>query len=154
MSGFAIAGVVGSLVAAATPSTWPRSAAIAAALIVLWAGLCALYAPPSLGWYFVGCAIGGFYWNFVLPLMLGLLARIDLTGQGAVLGGTMSSMGAALGPLVAGHLVHDADYRPVGWMTGSLCLASLVLVWLVERRSKRAYASVPAGARDLTAPAE
>ena len=44
-------------------------------------------------WYVAGCAVGGFYWNFTLPLILGLLARLDDTGRGAVLGGTMSSLG-------------------------------------------------------------
>ena len=134
MSAFAIMGVVGSLTAAAAPQQMPRWAGTAAALGVLWCGLYALYAPASLMWYVAGCAIGGFYWNFTLPLMLGLLARIDATGRGAVLGGMMSSVGSAMGPLLAGLLVQHNNYQPVGWMTGTLCLVSLVCVWYVERR--------------------
>jgi len=142
MSAFAIVGIGGSVAAAAIPLRWPRSAAIGAALIVLWMGLYTLYSPASLAWYVAGCAIGGFYWNFALPLILGLLAHMDPTGRGAVLGGTMSSVGSALGPLLAGQLIRNADYRPVGWMAGSLCLASLVCVWAIERRSASTYASV------------
>jgi predicted MFS family arabinose efflux permease len=87
--------------------------------------------------------VGGFYWNFTLPLMLGLLARLDDTGRGAVLGGTMSSLGSALGPLLAGLLITNSDYRPAGWLAACLCLASLLCVWSIERRSTLKYASVP-----------
>jgi predicted MFS family arabinose efflux permease len=81
--------------------------------------------------------VGGFYWNYVLPLMLGLLARIDATGRGSVLGGTMSSLGSAFGPLVAGRLIHGADYRPVGWMAATLCLTGLLCIWFIENRAAR-----------------
>ena len=143
MSAFAIAGIGGSLAAASVPARWPRWAAIAAALIVLWIGLYAMYSPAAIVWYVTGCAVGGFYWNFTLPLILGLLAKIDDTGRGAVLGGTMSSLGSALGPLVAGRLITNGDYRPAGWLAAWLCLASLLCVWSIERRSTLKYASVP-----------
>lgn len=105
-----------------------------AMLMVLFAGLYALYAPASLLWYIGGCAIGGFYWNFILPLMLGILAKIDTTGQGSVLGGSMSSAGSALGPLLAGTLIQGTNYQPVGWLTAALCVSGLVCVMLVESR--------------------
>jgi MFS family permease len=134
MSAFAIMGIVGSLVAAAVPHRLPRSLLIGGALLALFGGLYALYAPASLIWYIAGCAIGGFYWNFVLPLLLGILARIDPTGQGSVLGGTMSSAGSALGPLLAGTLIQGTNYQPVGWLAAGLCIAGLVCVILVENR--------------------
>lgn len=133
MSAFAIVGIAGSLTAAATPQRWPRWVVVGLALPVLWCGLYFLYAPRSIAWYVVGCAIGGFYWNYTLPLILGLLARIDQTGQGSVLGGTMSSAGSALGPLVAGLMIHGASYGPAGVLAGSLCLASAVCVAVIER---------------------
>jgi predicted MFS family arabinose efflux permease len=133
MSAFALIGIAGSLTAAATPARWPRWAVVAAVLPLLWCGLYFLYAPWSLLWYVIGCAIGGFYWNYTLPLILGLLARIDRSGQGAVLGGTMSSAGSALGPLVAGLLIHGADYRPVGMLAAALCLLSTLCVAAIER---------------------
>jgi predicted MFS family arabinose efflux permease len=143
MSAFAIIGVVGSFAAAALPPRTPRWFAIGVTLLVLCGGLYALYAPRSLGWYVVGCGIGGFYWNFALPLILGLLARIDHTGRGSVIGGTMSSAGSAIGPLLAGLLIQGANYQPVGWMAGTLCFAGLACVYLVERRSRAATAAIP-----------
>jgi predicted MFS family arabinose efflux permease len=145
MSTFAVMGVVGSFASGAIPHRTPRWLAIGVAFLFLCGGLYALYAPQSALWYMAGCAIGGFYWNFALPLMLGLLARIDHTGRGSVLGGTMSSTGSAIGPLIAGLLIQGSNYRPVGWMAGTLCLAGLVCVLLVERGAKsKAVAAVPA----------
>lgn len=132
MSAFAIVGIAGSLMAAAKPPRWPRWAVIGMVLPVLWCGLYFLYAPRSIAWYVVGCAIGGFYWNYTLPLILGLLARMDRTGRGSVLGGTMSSAGSALGPLVAGLMIHGANYEPTGVLAGSLCLASAICVAVTE----------------------
>lgn len=146
MSINAIMGVVGGLTAAALPVATRRWMPMSAALVVLWGGLVALYAPASLGWYVAGCAIGGFYWGFILPLMLGLLARIDQTGRGPVLGGTMSSVGGALGPLVAGLLVQGTNYEPVGWLAGMLCTAGLICVIVMETRGSRA-AAVPQPSR-------
>ena len=136
MSAFAIMGIVGSLSAAALPSDISRWIAIGVALVLLWSGLYSLVAPASLLWYVWGCSIGGFYWNFALSLMLGLLARIDRTGRGSVFGGTMSSAGSAIGPLCAGLLIQGANYRPVGWLVGALCTAGFACVWLVERASQ------------------
>lgn len=135
MSAFAIFGIAGSLAAAALPGEWPpRWLAIALALLLLWAGLYALHRPQTATWYLVGCAIGGFYWNFLLPLVLGLLARIDNSGRASVLGGTMSSAGSALGPLLAGLLIQGSNYQPVGWMAGIACLLGVAFVWYVETR--------------------
>jgi predicted MFS family arabinose efflux permease len=130
-------GIVGSLSAAALPGVVSRTAAIGIALFFLWIGLYALYEPASLMWYLGGCAIGGFYWNFALSLMLGLVARIDRSGQGSVLGGTMSSVGSTFGPLFAGLLIRGTEYQLVGWMVGVLCTAGLACVSVVERHSSR-----------------
>ena len=145
MSAFAVLGIAGSFAAAAVPARLPRWVAIAGALAVLWIGLYALHAPRSIAWYVVGCAIGGFYWNFILPLILGLLAAIEPSGRASVLGGTMSSAGSALGPLVAGVLIDGSNYRPVGWMAGAVCLLGLLAVVLVEQRNAPARAVSHAG---------
>jgi hypothetical protein len=133
MSAFAIMGILGSLAAGIAPQRIPRWRPIAVALLFLYGGLYALYSPRSLAWYVAGCAVGGFYWNFILPLILGLLARIDETGRGSVLGGTMSSVGSAVGPLLAGQFIRGMDYRPAGLLAGGLCFISLVCVWRIER---------------------
>jgi len=85
-------------------------------------------------WFVFGCATVGFYWNFSLPLKLGLLARLDATGRGSVWGGSISSAGSAIGPLLAGALISSGGYDIVGWMAIVFCVTSLFCVWLIERR--------------------
>jgi predicted MFS family arabinose efflux permease len=136
MSVYALMGIVGSLGAAALPGPVLRWVAMGIALVLLWIGLYALYSPVSLASYIGGCAIVGFYWNFALSLMLGLLARVDQSGRGSVLGGTMSSTGSAIGPLFAGFLIEGSNYQPVGWLVGVLSTTGLACIWLVERRNK------------------
>jgi predicted MFS family arabinose efflux permease len=145
MSAFAMAGMVGSFTMSAVPRRVPSWIIGSTALLALWCGLYALYAPRSLGWYVIGCAVGGFYWNFTLTLILGLIARIDRSGQGSVLGGMMSSAGSALGALLAGQLIHNGDYVPVGWMAAGLCLGGLICTCAVERWSPVEPILHPAG---------
>ncbi len=133
LSMFAIAGIGGSLGAAALPARVPRSSALITAMGVLIPGLYMLYAPPSLAGFVLGCAVGGFYWNFTLSLQLGILAKVDPSGRGAVLGGMVSGIGSALGPMIAGALVQGSDFRPVGWMAGSLVAAATVFILIVNR---------------------
>lgn len=64
-----------------------------------------------------------------------MFARIDNSGRASVLGGTMSSAGSALGPLLAGLLIQGSNYQPVGWMAGTACMLGVGLVWFVETRS-------------------
>ncbi|MET0545900.1 MAG: MFS transporter [Caulobacterales bacterium] len=136
MSAFALMGIVGSFSVTALPKNVRAWTAIGLTLPILWAGFYALYAPQSIAWYVFGCAVGGFFWNFALPQILGLLARIDPTGRASILGGSMSSIGGALGPLIAGFLIQGTNYQPVGWMAGIACFIGVVCVWFVETRGK------------------
>ena len=138
MSAWAILGVIGSFSVGLLPARVPRWVGIGVMTVTLYVGIYALYAPQDISWYVFGCAVGGFYWNFMLPLVLGLLAQVDATGRGSVLGGTMSSLGAAIGPLLAGMLIQGTNYQPVGWMAAGLSLAGLICVFIVEQRGKKA----------------
>jgi MFS family permease len=47
----------------------------------------------------------------------------------------MSTAGSALGPMIAGALIHSADYRPVGWMAAIMCAAAFGFLMIVVGRS-------------------
>lgn len=55
----------------------------------------------------VGTAIT---WSFVVPYLFGMLSRLDLSGRLATLGGFMSKLGLASGPMAAGLLLRDDDF--------------------------------------------
>jgi predicted MFS family arabinose efflux permease len=133
MSAWAFVGVLGSFSVGLLPESVPRWVLIGTGLLVMLGGYYALYSPPSVLVYAIGCAIGGFYWNFILPLMLGLLARVDASGRGSVWGGSMSSMGSMLGPVIAGMLISGTDYMPVATTSIALTVAGFACVFLIER---------------------
>jgi predicted MFS family arabinose efflux permease len=146
MSVFAIVGIAGSLGAAALPVRVPRSLALILALTVLLPGLFLLYAPLPLGAFTLGCAIAGFYWNFTLSLQLGILAGMDPSGRGAVLGGMVSGVGSGLGPLLAGLLVAGTNFQPVGWFAAALVTAGAACILVVNRGAANVVRALsPAG---------
>jgi predicted MFS family arabinose efflux permease len=138
MSAWAVFGIVGSFTAGAFPQHVPRWSLIGIASLIMLGGYVALYAPASLQWYTVGCAIGGFYWNFILPLMLGLMSTVDPTGRGSVWGGSMSSGGSMLGAGVAGLLIVGTHYTPVGWLSAALISVGFSgMLWVERSRSQK-----------------
>jgi predicted MFS family arabinose efflux permease len=137
LSVFAIVGIAGSLGAAVLPIRVPRAVALIFALLILLPGLYCLYARLPIGAFTLGCAIAGFYWNFTLSLQLGILAGIDPTGRGAVLGGMVSGIGSGLGPLLAGLLVVGTNFQPVGWFAAMLVTAGAACILVVNRGAIR-----------------
>jgi hypothetical protein len=133
MSAWPVFGTVGAFSAGAFPQRVPRWTLIGLASLVMLGGYVALFGSSSLLWYTVGCGIAGFYWNFILPLMLGLMARIDPTGRGSVWGGSMTSIGAMIGAGVAGMLIVGTYYTPVAWLSATLMAAGFAGVTWIER---------------------
>jgi Major Facilitator Superfamily len=138
MSAWPVFGVVGAFSAGAFPERIPRWLLMGLASLVMLGGYLALYASSTLVWYAVGCAIAGMYWNFILPLMLGLLARIDPSGRGSVWGGSLTSAGSMTGAAVAGMLIVGTNYTPVAWLSAALMAAGFVGMMWIERSQARA----------------
>jgi hypothetical protein len=132
MSAWPLFGVVGAFGAGAVPVRVPRWVLIGLASLAMLGGYIALYMSSSLFWYAVGCAVGGLYWNFILPLMLGLMARIDTSGRSSVWGGSLTNAGSMTGASVAGLLVVGTQYTPVAWVSAALMVAAFVGIALAE----------------------
>lgn len=49
-------------------------------------------------------------WSFVVPYLFGMLSRLDTSGRLATLGGFVSKLGLASGPMLAGRLLADDDF--------------------------------------------
>lgn len=62
-------------------------------------------------------------WSFVVPYLFGMLSRLDASGRLATLGGFMSKLGLASGPMLAGWLLSDDDFP----LLISVAIAALVL---------------------------
>jgi MFS family permease len=132
---FAFMSLLGSIAIGSVSESVPRWLLGGASLILVMGGLYALYGFGTGGAYVIGCALCGFYWPFNMPLVLGVLARLDKTGRSSVLGGSMSTAGSALGPTIAGALIHIDDFRQVGWMAAIMCAAAFGCLMILVGRS-------------------
>lgn len=75
--------------------------------------------------YIVANVATGVAWSFVVPCLFGICAAVDGSGRSAALGGFVSKMGLASGPLLATFVVGSGHY-------GVLICASVVALVLVS----------------------
>ncbi len=79
-----------------------------------------------------------FAYNFLLPYLMGALARLDDRGRWAVAGDSFYNGGAVPGPWIAAVLVQDGGMLPLaGWVlvTGGICL--VLITGALRRFEKR-----------------
>lgn len=67
-----------------------------------WSGMSPVFFVAN-----VGTAIT---WSFVVPYLFGMLSRLDVSGRLATLGGFVSKLGLASGPMLAGRLLAGDDF--------------------------------------------
>ncbi|MGY1458002.1 MULTISPECIES: MFS transporter [unclassified Luteimonas] len=72
-------------------------------------------------------------WSFVVPYLFGMLSRLDPSGRLATLGGFMSKLGLASGPLVAGKVLHADDFH----LLISMAVVTLFLSGVVAMAAAR-----------------
>ena len=81
-----------------------------------------LYSHVVWIWVLANVA-AGVAWNFVIAYLLGMCARFDQRGSGAVWGGFASKVGLASGPMLGALVLGERQYALLVW----LMLALLVL---------------------------
>ncbi|MGA9795946.1 MAG: MFS transporter [Rhizomicrobium sp.] len=103
-------GALGSLLVVFMGTRFGRFWPLLIALILTVVGN-ALFHFSAMATVYVAANIGtAITWAFVISYMLGLCAAFDATGQTATLGGFISKLGLATGPLLGGLLVGKGDY--------------------------------------------
>lgn len=80
------------------------------AMLLTLAGTAGFFWSGSQPVFFIANVGTAVTWSFVVPYLFGMLSRLDLSGRLATLGGFMSKLGLASGPMAAGLLLHDDDY--------------------------------------------
>jgi MFS family permease len=75
---------------------------------------------------------GGLFWGlgfyFVSPFQIGLAAAIDRRGRVAVATGGTMNFGYALGPMIAGRILHHLDSGVLVYVIVAMTLSSLLLL--------------------------
>jgi predicted MFS family arabinose efflux permease len=121
-------GVIGSLLASwigmrigrIWPQTLSLGVSVLAALILVFGTTPALFA--------LACGLIALSWFYGLPYQMGLLSQYDPLGRLNLIGSTMTTGGAALGPALAAMLVGSVGHWPVGVLAGCCYLTGLILV--------------------------
>jgi len=94
---------------------------------VLWVG-------GTQGIFFAGVMLFALAWNLGSPYRMALATRADSTGRYSTLVPAMQTLGAALGPAVAGLLIVNGSFTPVYIMSTTAWLLTLVLFVAANKR--------------------
>jgi predicted MFS family arabinose efflux permease len=121
-------GVIGSMLASwlgmrlgrVLPQLLSLGVSVVAALLLVFGTTAAVFA--------LACGLIALSWFYGLPYQMGLLAQYDRLGRLNLIGCTMTTGGAALGPALAAMLVASAGHWPVGVLAGCCYLVGLLLV--------------------------
>ncbi|WP_176168118.1 hypothetical protein [Novosphingobium mathurense] len=141
LSSFSLAGIGASLIVTVVPTSWPRWMLLLPALAFGEAAVLGVFHSATITHYAVSCASLAVFFTFTIPLILGVVSRIDPSGRSTALGLTVASTGQALGPAIAGALVTGKNYAPVGWFAGLCYALAIVSVLLFLSRWKRPLGS-------------
>jgi predicted MFS family arabinose efflux permease len=89
--------------------------------------------------FFLGNALGATAWSFVIPYLFGFISRLDASGRLAALGGFVSKLGLASGPLAAGFLLrHDDRYATLTVLSLLVIAAAMAAAFIGIHRVQTA----------------
>lgn len=114
-----------------------RARPLLVAMLLTLAGTAGFYWSGRQPVFFIANIGTAITWSFVVPYLFGMLSRLDPSGRLATLGGFLSKLGLASGPMLAGRLLVDNDF-PLLITVAIVALAAsavamLVAAWRVDR---------------------
>jgi predicted MFS family arabinose efflux permease len=125
---------IGSLAAATIATRFGSGRPFVAAVGMSIASVWVLYAAGGEAAFFAGVMLFALAWNLGSPYRMALATRADTSGRYATFVPAMQTLGAALGPAVAGLLVFDSSYFYVYVMSTLAWLLTVVLFFAARRR--------------------
>jgi MFS transporter, DHA1 family, inner membrane transport protein len=103
-------GMLGAALVVVFGTRFGRVRTLTVSLLLTAAGMYLLHGSASTVLYALANTGTGITWAFVIPHLLGMCARCDLTGRAAAMGGFASKLGLATGPLVGALLLGSDRY--------------------------------------------
>ena len=125
---------IGSITAATMATRFGSGAPFIAAVAMSIASVWVLYAAGGEVVFFTGVMLFALAWNLGSPYRMALATRADTSGRYSTFVPAMQTLGAALGPAVAGLLVFDNSYFFVYAMSTLAWLLTVVLFFAARRR--------------------
>ncbi|MGH8253812.1 MAG: MFS transporter [Steroidobacteraceae bacterium] len=143
-------GMLGSVLVVMFGTRFGRVRMLTVALLLTALGMYVLHGSADPVIYALANAGTGITWAFVIPHLLGMCARCDISGRAAALGGFASKMGLASGPFVGSLLLGADRYGLLIDVATAVILACTLAALLPAARLDRLDAKLadrqPAGA--------
>lgn len=129
---------VGSIAAAAMGRRFGSIGPVVIAVTLSISSVWVLWAGGTEKIFFAGVMLFALAWNLGSPYRMALATRADSSGRYSTFVPAMQTLGAALGPAIAGLLIVNGSFTPVYIMSTVAWLLTLVLfIAATKRMSKR-----------------
>jgi MFS family permease len=125
---------VGSIFAAAIGTRFGSTSPFIVAVCLSISSAWVLWAAGGEAVFLAGVMLFAMAWNLGSPYRMALATRADVSGRYSPLVPAMQTLGAALGPALAGLLVVDGSFLYVYLMCTAAWVATLVLFLEAQRR--------------------
>ena len=126
-------GILGCLAVVAFGTRFGRAWPLAIATALTAASCFAFHWSASHTVFLAANCVSGVAWSFVAAYLLGMCAEFDQTGRAAALGGFISKMGLASGPLAAASILDAAGYPLLITVAAVVVAASVPVMFLPAR---------------------
>jgi MFS family permease len=125
---------VGSIIAALIGTRYGRMLPFLIAVISSILAAFMLWLSHSPTMYFAAVLLYAAAWNLGGPYRMGLAAKADVSGRFTTLIPAMQTLGAAIGPALAGLLIIDSNFTRVYVMCIMLWLITILLYVVADNR--------------------
>ncbi len=125
---------VGSIAAATMGRRFGSIKPFLVAVVLSISSVWVLWAGGTEAIFFTGVMLFALAWNLGSPYRMALATRADSTGRYSTLVPAMQTLGAALGPAIAGLLIVDGSFTAVYVMSTTAWLLTIVFFLAANRR--------------------
>lgn len=131
-------GMLGSVAIIVIGTPRRRMRLLLAAFAVILIGTAAFYRSDLGSVFFIANAGTAIVWSFVIPLLFGMLSKLDPSGRLATLAGFVSKMGLASGPLLAGWVLRGgSDHGLITVAIAILALSAVAALYGAHRIDRK-----------------
>jgi predicted MFS family arabinose efflux permease len=126
-------GVAGPALVVVFGTRFGRTGPLAAGMVMTLVGTAAFHLSAQPWVYVLANCLTSITWAFVISYLLGMCAEFDQTGRTAALGGFISKLGLASGPM-AGAMLMDSQAYPLLINAAVIALAAAAPAMLIPGR--------------------
>jgi MFS family permease len=127
---------IGSIAAALMGRRFGSTGPFVVAVVLSISSVWVLWASSTESIFFAGVMLFALAWNLGSPYRMALATRADSSGRYSTFVPAMQTLGAALGPAIAGLLIVNGSFTPVYIMSTSAWVLTLVLFIAASRRMR------------------